>query len=101
MEPIYMLCGENGLLIKLAISFSQAQRLLNRYCKGQRYVRRFNSLAEAQLFAVSYAAEHGFSGQCLRTLKPNQMVLFKNLEHAIEPMLFDDFATIHVTQQEK
>lgn len=93
----YILCGENGLLIKAHISFYQARSLLNRYCKGLRYVRKAETLEEARAIALDFAAQLDPPVKLPCDIVPNQMILFRNYDMGEAPM---DFSEVRIKEVE-
>ena len=86
----YILCGENGLLIKNNLSFYQAQALLNRYCKGLRYIRKAETLREAQALCLDFAAQQEPPVKLPCDIFPNQMILFRKYPKGEDPMTFTE-----------
>lgn len=85
----YILCGENGVLIKYGIPFLRAQELLHKYCKGFRVIKRADSLEDAQVCAFNHALEQKQPHKIPRNIGLNQMVLFRFYPEVIEPMEFE------------
>ena len=85
---VYILCGENGLLIKRGITFPQARFMLDKYFKGLRYVKGTQTLREAQQYAYTYALGQAPPIKIDKNLSPNTLVLFRGGKPVISPMSF-------------
>lgn len=88
----YILCGENGLLIKSNVSFYKAQALLNRYCRGLRYVRKAETLREAQALCLDFAAQQERPVKLPCDILVNQMILFRKYPKGEDPMVFTEIS---------
>lgn len=88
-KSFFILCGENGVLIKYGIPFLWAQEMLYKYCKGDCVIKRADNLEEAQMCAFNHALEQKQPHKIPRNIGLNQMVLFRFYPEVVEPMEFE------------
>ena len=89
MKPqYYVLCGENGLLIKSAKTpYLRIQEYLVRYMKGENFVKHCTSLIEAQTFACNYALNQNPPIRLRNVPQLDQMILFREHITLIDPIV--------------
>lgn len=82
----YVLCGENGLMIKPGyFKYPKLLEMLNTYMRGKRYVKGCRSLEEAQAYTCDYAAH--LDVVLSTPALPNQMILFREQPPLINPIV--------------
>lgn len=84
----YVLCGENGLMIKAGYhKYPKVLEMLNTYLKGKRFIKGCSSLVEAQDYACNYAARQDPSVLLYTPPLPDQMILFREQRILINPIV--------------
>lgn len=85
----YVLCGENGLLIKGSyVPYYALQEMLHRYMRGRRYIKGCASLDEAQVYAYEFALRRTPPIYLCPLPKESEMVRFRDKAGLINPIEF-------------